>query len=114
MLHLTRPKPGVNAPVTPAEPEPLTPKGNRSHEPKPFEGLTQKPYCALCAPATDARPPATLVRPKPMPLTKRRPREIDTSMHFCPHTKTVLQWLARATEQLRAFSAYFLCDLHLE
>jgi IS1 family transposase len=26
----------------------------------------------------------------------------------------VLQWLAEAAEQLRAFSAYFLCDLHLE
>jgi hypothetical protein len=29
-----------------------------------------------------------------------------------PHT--VLHWLAEAAEQLRAFSAYFLCDLHLE
>ncbi|MGE3541698.1 MAG: hypothetical protein AB7N91_30275 [Candidatus Tectimicrobiota bacterium] len=27
---------------------------------------------------------------------------------------TVLQWLSEAAEQLRAFSAYFLCDLHLE
>jgi IS1 family transposase len=27
---------------------------------------------------------------------------------------TVLQWLGDAAEQLRAFSAYFLCDLHLE
>jgi hypothetical protein len=27
---------------------------------------------------------------------------------------TVLQWLAEAAEQLRAFSAYFLCELHLE
>jgi IS1 family transposase len=26
----------------------------------------------------------------------------------------VLQWLVEAAEQLRAFSAYFLCDLHLE
>jgi IS1 family transposase len=29
-----------------------------------------------------------------------------------PHT--VLQWLVEAAEQLRAFAAYFLCDLHLE
>ena len=29
-----------------------------------------------------------------------------------PHT--VLQWLSEAAEQLRAFSAYVLCDLHLE
>src|SRR5215468_9432575 len=27
---------------------------------------------------------------------------------------TVLQWLVAAAEQLRAFSSYFLCDLHLE
>ena len=27
---------------------------------------------------------------------------------------TVLQWLAEAAEHLRAFSEYFLCDLHLE
>src|SRR5215831_19387416 len=27
---------------------------------------------------------------------------------------TVLQWLVETAEQLRAFSAYFLCDLHLE
>jgi IS1 family transposase len=124
--------------------------------------------------------------------TNRRPRTVDTSMHFCPHTacdyrgwlglhnlranghpsggswrqfhclgcngyfpehhgtifygkqaamelivrvlaclaeglgiratarvfqvdpNTVLQWLVEAAEQLRAFSAYFLCDLHLE
>jgi hypothetical protein len=26
----------------------------------------------------------------------------------------VLQWLIEGAEQLRAFSAYFLCDLHLE
>src|SRR5437763_2678936 len=27
---------------------------------------------------------------------------------------TVLHWLVEAAEQLRAFSSYFLCDLHLE
>ena len=127
-----------------------------------------------------------------MPPTHRRPRTVDTSMHFCPHTdcdyrgwlgldnlranghpsggpwrqfhctacdgyfpehhgtifhgkqaavelivrvlaclaeglgiratarvfevapNTVLHWLVEAAEQLRAFSAYFLCELHLE
>jgi hypothetical protein len=29
-----------------------------------------------------------------------------------PHT--VLQWLVEAAEHLRVFSAYFLCDLHVE
>jgi IS1 family transposase len=132
------------------------------------------------------------VPPDPIPATNRRPREVDTSRHFCPHAgcdyrgwlglgnlranghpsggpwrqfhctscngyflethgtifhgkhasvelivrvlaclaeglgiratarvfevapHMVLQWLAEAAEQLRAFSAYFLCDLHLE
>jgi IS1 family transposase len=127
-----------------------------------------------------------------MPATHRRPREVDTSRHFCPHghcayrgwlglgnlranghpsggpwrqfyctsckgyflathgtlfhgkqaavelivhvlaclaeglgiratarvfevaPNTVLQWLTEAAEHLRALSAYFLCDLHLE
>src|SRR5215475_1063838 len=192
LFHLTRPKPGVSASVTPAEPEPLPPKGHRSPEPKPFEGLTHKPYCALCEQETGESPPVPVVRPDPLPLTNRRPREIDTSMQFCPHSKcdyrgwlglgnlranghpsggpwrqfhctacngyflethgtvfhgkqaavelivrvlaclaeglgiratarvfevapnTVLQWLAEAAGQLRARSASFLCDLHLE
>jgi IS1 family transposase len=192
ILHLTRPKPGVSAPVTPAEPEPLTPKRHRSSEPKPFEGLTHKPPCALCereTPHPQAPPP---IPPDPITPTHRRPREVDTSQHFCPHagcdyrgwlglgnlranghpsggpwrqfhctsckgyflethgtifhgkqaavelivhvlaclaeglgiratarvfevtSNTVLQWLVEAAEQLRAFSAYFLCELHLE
>jgi transposase-like protein/IS1 family transposase len=192
VMHLTRPKRAVIAPATPALPEPLTPKRPRSNKPTPFEGLTQKPHCALCERDTaypKAPPP---VPPDPMPSTNRRPRAIDTSMHFCPHShcdyrgwlgrgnlranghpsggpwrqfhctscqgyflethgtifhgkhaevalivrvlaclaeglgiratarvfgvapNTVLQWLVEAAEQLRAFSAYFLCNLHLE
>jgi hypothetical protein len=188
MLHLIRPQPGMSAPATPVEPEPIKPKRSRSNEPKPFEGLTQKPHCALCERET-APPP---VPPDPMPATNRRPREVDTSRHFCPHAgchyrgwlgrgnlranghpsggpwrqflctscqgyflethgtifhgkqaavelivrvvaclaeglgiratarvfevdaNTVLHWLVEAAEQLRAFSASFLCDLHLE
>jgi hypothetical protein len=30
--------------------------------------------------------PLPPVPPDPMPLTNRRPRAIDTSRHFCPHT----------------------------
>src|SRR6266699_6952117 len=193
LFHLNRPKCPVLAPATPtAEPEPLKPKRHRSNVPQPFEELTHKPHCALCerenAPL-QAPPP---VPPDPMPATNRRPREVDTSWHFCPqatcdsrgwlglgnlranghpsggpwrqfhctscqgyflethgtlfHGKqaavelivhvlaclaeglgiratarvfevapnTVLQWLGEAAEQLRAFSASFLCDLHLE
>jgi len=192
ILHLSRPKRAVTAPAAPALPEPLTPKRPRANEPKPFEGLTQKPHCALCErdPASPKAPSA--VPPAPMAPTHRRPREVDTSRHFCPHSdcdyrgwlglgnlrangqpsggpwrqfhctsckgyflethgtifhgkqatverivrvlaclaeglgiratarvfevdaNTVLHWLVAAAEQLRAFSAYFLCDLHLE
>jgi IS1 family transposase len=187
MLHLTGSQPGRTTPPVPAQP-----KRKRSTEPTAFEGLTHKPQCALCERETappQAPPP---VPPDPLPLTNRRPREVDTSMHFCPHLgcdyrgwlgmnnlranghpngglwrqfqctscegyfpehhgtifhgkqaaverivrvlaclaeglgiratarvfevapHTVLQWLVEAAEQLRAFAAYFLCDLHLE
>jgi hypothetical protein len=73
ILHLTRPKRAVTAPASPALPEPLKPKRNRSSERKPFEGVTQKPLCALCERDTllpQAPPP---VPPAPMPSTPRRP-----------------------------------------
>jgi IS1 family transposase len=37
-----------------------------------------------------------------------------TARVFAVAPTTVLQWLGEAAEQLRAFAAYFLCDLHLE
>ena len=81
MLHLTGSKPGAARPPAPAQP-----KRKRSTEPKAFEGLTHKPHCALCEQETGALPPPP-VRPDPMPPTNRRPRTVDTSMHFCPHTE---------------------------
>jgi transposase-like protein len=192
MVHVTWPKRGVTSPPASAQPEPLPPKHTRAHEPKPFVGLTHKPHWALCE--RDTAHPSTPppVPPDPMPPTHRRPRTVDTSMHFCPHSgcdyrgwlglgnlranghpsggpwrqfqctacegyfpkhhgtifhgkqvavelivhvlaclaeglgiratarvfevdpNTVLHWLGEAAEQLRAFSSYFLCDLHLE
>jgi len=187
MLHLPESKPSLPAPSVPVKP-----KRKRSTEPKAFAGLTHKPHCVLCAQETGETNPPPPVRPDPMPRTNRRPRTVETSMHFCPHTNcdyrgwlglnnlranghpnggpwrqfqctacegyfpehhgtlfhgkhaevdlivrvlaclaeglgiratarvfevaptTVLQWLVEAAEQLRAFSAYFLCDLHLE
>jgi hypothetical protein len=192
LLHLNRPKCPVLVPATPTEPKPLKPKRQRSNVPQPFEGLTQKPQCALCERDLASPQPPPLVPPDPMPPTNRPPRKIDTARHFCPHSdcdyrgwlglgnlranghpsggpwrqfhcmsckgyflethgtifhgkqgaverivhvlaclaeglgiratarvfevdaNTVLQWLVEAAEQLRAFSAYFLCDLHLE
>jgi IS1 family transposase len=145
--------------------------------------------CDQATGETNLPPP---IRPAPMPLTNRRPRTVDTSMHFCPHShcdyrgwlglnnlranghpsggpwrqlhctscdgyfpehhgtifhgkqaavelivrvlacvaeglgiratarvfevdaNTVLHWLIEAAEHLRAFSRYFLCDVHVE
>jgi IS1 family transposase len=190
LLPLSWPRRSETPPPVPATP--TTPKRKRSPEPTAFEGLPYKPHCALCERETGEMPPAPPQRPDPLPSTNRRPRTVDTSRHFCPHTNcdyrgwlglhnlranghpnggpwrqlhctacegyfpehhgtifhgkqaavelivrvvaclaeglgiratarvfevaphTVLQWLVEAAEQLRAFSAYFLCDLHLE
>jgi hypothetical protein len=86
ILHLTRAKHPVTAPDIPTDPEPVEPKRPRSNEPKPFEGLTQKPLCALCERDTAHPQAPSPVPPDPMPSTNRRPRTVDTSTHFCPHT----------------------------
>src|SRR5690349_1526410 len=190
MLPLSWPRRSGTPTTAPATP--IQPKSKRSPEPKAFEGLTHKPHCALCEQETLHTAPAPPRRPDPMPLTNRRPRSVDTSMHFCPYTdcdyrgwlglnnlranghpsggpwrqfqctacdgyfpehhgtifhgkqaaaelivrvlaclaeglgiratarvcevapNTVLRWLVEAAEQLRAFSRYFLCDVHVE
>src|SRR5437879_985155 len=190
MMHLTWPSRDVTTQTKPAKP--ITPRRQRSTEPKPFAGLTHKPPCALCeqeAAHPQAPPP---VPPEPMPPPPRRSRTVDTSRHFCPHAgcryrgwlglgnlranghpsggpwrqfqctacegyfpehhgtifhgkqgavelivrvlaclaeglgiratarvfevdpNTVLHWLVEAAEQLRAFSRYFLCDVHVK
>jgi transposase-like protein/IS1 family transposase len=190
MLPLGWPRRSAAPP--PAPDTPIKPKRKRSTEPKTFEGLTHKPPCVLCEQETGETNLPPPVRPAPMPLTHRRPRTVDTSMHFCPHSNcdyrgwlglnnlranghpsggpwrqfhctscdgyfpehhgtifhgkqaavelivrvlaclaeglgiratarvfevdanTVLHWLIEAAEHLRAFSAYFLCDLHVK
>src|SRR2546425_2799744 len=187
MLPVTGSKPGLPAPPVPAKP-----KRKRSTEPKAFEGLTHKPHCVWCKQETGETNPPPPVRPAPMPRTNRRPRTVDTSMHFCPHSgcdyrgwlglgnlranghpsggpwrqfqctacegyfpehhgtifhgkqvavelivrvlaclaeglgiratarvfemdpNTVLHWLVEAAEQLKTFSRYFLCAVHVE
>src|ERR1043166_1432273 len=65
-------------------PPPLLPR-KRSREPKPFAGLTRKPPCAACeqapehVPQPPSRPPLRIVP------TRGRPRQVDTSQHFCPN-----------------------------
>src|SRR5499426_624596 len=83
MLSLIWPSPsGAQAPK-PAPP--IASRRIRGKEPKPFVGLTHKPPCTACEQEAlhPLLPPP--VPPDPMPPTNRRPRAIDTSMHFCPH-----------------------------
>src|SRR5499427_414339 len=81
MLHVTWSEPSLTTPAVPAKP-----KRKRSAEPQPFAGLTHKPPCALCDHETGDTAPAPPRRPAPLPPTHRRPRTVDTSGHFCPHT----------------------------
>ena len=81
MLHVTWSKPGLPTPPVPAQP-----KRPRSKAPKAFEGLTKKPHCALCERGPAPLTPPCPVPPESMPPTHRRPRTVDTSRHFCPHT----------------------------
>jgi hypothetical protein len=82
MLHLIWLQRMVPAPAAPAAPAPLPSTPHRSQAPKPFEGLIHKPHCALCE--HDTVPPH--VPPASLAPTSRRPRAVDTSRHFCPHT----------------------------
>src|SRR5215470_10377658 len=84
MLYYLWPSPGGTASTQSSKR--ITARHKRSNKPKLFAGLTHKPHCAACAhEATHPQPPPP-VRPEPMPPTHRRPRAIDTSRHFCPHT----------------------------
>ena len=67
--------------LSPPTPSPY----QRAREPKPFVALTYKPPCIRCE--QEATHPRLLppVPPTPVILTKRRPRQVDTSTRFCPH-----------------------------
>ena len=86
MRHYAWSSRGATSHPRPADPLPLTSKRHRSNAPTPFEGLTPKPPCALCARDPASPQPAPPVPLDPMPPTNRRPRKVDTAMHFCPHS----------------------------
>src|SRR6266487_918185 len=77
--------PRRSATLTTAPATPIPPTRQRSTAPTTFAGLTHKPHCALCEHEPLHTAPASPRRPDPMPPTHRRPRTVDTSMHFCPH-----------------------------
>jgi hypothetical protein len=85
MLHYLWPSRGALSSQPPTELGPPQLKRKRSNEPKPFEGLTQRPQCAVCEHAATHPKLLPPRRPDPMPPTTRRPCIIDTSRQFCPH-----------------------------
>src|SRR6266403_556650 len=83
MLHLAWPSP---CPATPQRPaEAILPRRTRSSEPQAFAGLTHKPQCVACEQAHAPRPQAPSAPPPRMVMTRGRPRQVNTSTHFCPH-----------------------------
>src|SRR5262245_28881163 len=81
MLHWAWPSGCATASSIPSQPPPPRPK--RRREPKPFVGLTTKPYCDACESASAPRPHAPAAPPPRIVMTRGRRRQIDTSYHFC-------------------------------
>ena len=93
MLHWAWPSDPATACPTPLEPTPPEPKRHR--EPKPFAGLTTKPHCDACAPASAPCPQAPAAPPPRIVMTRGRHRQVDTSTHFCPNPDCAYRgWVA--------------------
>jgi hypothetical protein len=76
----------------PTTPRPAKPPRTRSHDPKPFPGLTRKPHCAACeAAAQEAAAPPPPLPPPPSTSNRGRPRQVDTAQHFCPNPNCAYQ-----------------------
>src|SRR3989442_1245970 len=82
MLHVVWPSDRATAGSTTPRPAQAPPK--RSSELKPFPGLTRKPPCAACEQAHEHGPQPPGCPPPRIVPTRGRPRQVDTSDHFCP------------------------------
>jgi IS1 family transposase len=83
MLHVMWPSDRATAGPTTPRPAKTPPK--RSSDLKPLPGLTRKPPCAACEQAhANAPQPPSCPPPRIVP-TRGRPRQVDTSQHFCPY-----------------------------
>ena len=83
MLHYAWPNECTGGDQRPSKP--LPPPRKHSRDLKPFPGLTRKPPCAACAQAHAHGPQPPGCPPPRLVPTRGRPRQVDTSSHFCPH-----------------------------
>src|ERR1700704_1142541 len=83
--------PSDPAAVCPTAPEPTPPPPKCHREPIPFAGLTTKPHCASCEHALEHAPQPPGCPPPRMVPTRGRPRQVDTSQHFCPYPDCAYQ-----------------------
>ena len=81
MLHYAWPNECARGDQRPSKP---LPPRKRSSDPKPFPGLTRKPPCAACEQAHEHVPQPPGGPPPRIVPTRGRPRQVDTSSHFCP------------------------------
>src|SRR3989475_4459100 len=83
MLHVVWPSDHAASGSTTPRPAKAPPK--RSSDLKPFPGLTRTPPCAACEQAHAHVPQPSGGPPPRIVPTRGRPRQVDTSSHFCPH-----------------------------
>src|SRR5215471_10274987 len=69
--------------AAPAPAATRTPRATR--DPKPFAGLTRKPWCEACEQGAGSHLLASGAPPPRMTFTRGRRRHVDTTEHFCPH-----------------------------
>src|SRR2546427_9303552 len=88
MLHYAWPNECTGGDQRPSK---SLPSCKRSSDPKPFPGLTRKPPCAACEQAYEHGPQPPGCPPPRIVPTRGRPRQVDTSRHFCPHPDCAYQ-----------------------
>src|SRR6266487_2496196 len=89
MLHVVWPSDRATAGSTTPRPAKAPPK--RSSDLKPFPGLTRRPPCAACEQAHAPGPQPLSCPPPRIVPTRGRPRQVDTSQHFCPYPDCAYQ-----------------------
>ena len=77
-------EPSEHAASCPTTPQTLPPPRTRSTGPKPFTGLTRKPYCEACEQAIEPHREPPVGPPPRIVSTRGRRRHVDTSHQFCP------------------------------